>query len=164
MPGGPSEPTRCETQGGPKGPGPWTQEGDPTVGDLPASWTFPSVSHGHPINNLWWPCGRKGDMAGRWISSLGSLWVPSSLALRILCPTNESIKSMREESPRGKPKAWDIFPVTRWALSQRRALKATQELPRDGKTQGSMPLTCGISQRNPGFPHGNLHVSGNSRS
>ena len=26
--------------------------GDPTVGDLPASWTFPSVSHGHPINNL----------------------------------------------------------------------------------------------------------------
>ena len=26
--------------------------GDPTVGDLAASWTFPSVSHGHPINNL----------------------------------------------------------------------------------------------------------------
>ena len=24
-------------------------QGEPTVGDLPASWTFPSVSHGHPI-------------------------------------------------------------------------------------------------------------------
>ena len=35
--GGAREPEERETQG------------EPTVGDLPASWTFPSVSHGHPI-------------------------------------------------------------------------------------------------------------------